>query len=79
MDAKAHRRDGLFELKSLALEPGARISERFARDVAAALQRCANWHGCPRVQVGVTEPVHFAGALRSALEGQANAQAMEAA
>ncbi|CAN7231630.1 winged helix DNA-binding domain-containing protein [Pseudoduganella sp. LjRoot289] len=79
VDAKAHRRDGLFELKSLALEPGARISERFARDVAAALQRCANWHGCPRVQVGVTEPVHFAGALRSALEGQANAQAMEAA
>ncbi|KQV79881.1 hypothetical protein ASD15_17895 [Massilia sp. Root351] len=75
VDAKAHRRDGVFELKSLALEPGVRVSERFARDVAAALQRCANWHGCPRVQAGATEPSGFSGVLQAALDGQAGREA----
>ena len=67
VDAKAHRRDGVFELKALALEPGVRVSERFVRDVAAALQRFADWHGCPRVRTGATEPPGFAGALQAAL------------
>ena len=48
VDAKAHRRDGVFELKSLVLEPGVRVSERFCRDIAAAISRCARWHGCAR-------------------------------
>jgi uncharacterized protein YcaQ len=74
VDAKAHRRDGLFELKSLALEPGARVSERFVRDIAAALQRCANWHGCPLVQVAATVPQDFAALLQAALDAQ-NAEA----
>ena len=68
VDAKAHRRDGVFELKALALEPGVRVSERFVRDVAAALQRFADWHGCPRVRTGATEPPGFAGALQAALD-----------
>ncbi|SFV08498.1 winged helix-turn-helix domain-containing protein [Pseudoduganella namucuonensis] len=68
VDAKAHRRERVFELKSLALEPGARVSDRFVRDVAAALQRCADWHGCPRVTVGPTEPAAFGAALLAALE-----------
>lgn len=67
VDAKAHRRAGIFELKSLALEPDARLSERFVRDVAAALQRCAHWHGCPCVQVNATVPAHFAPLLRAQL------------
>jgi uncharacterized protein YcaQ len=49
IDAKAHRREGRFELKSVILEPGARTSERFASDIAAALVRCARWHGCEQV------------------------------
>jgi uncharacterized protein YcaQ len=51
IDAKAHRRNGMFELKNLVLEPGARVTDRFVRDVAGAVQRLANWHGCPQVQV----------------------------
>ncbi|MBB3121645.1 winged helix-turn-helix domain-containing protein [Pseudoduganella violacea] len=67
VDAKAHRREGVFELKALTLEPGARLSERFARDVAAAVQRCAGWHGCPRVLVGGAEPRAFGVMLQAAL------------
>ncbi|KQW93735.1 hypothetical protein ASC94_14200 [Massilia sp. Root418] len=68
VDAKAHRREGVFELKALALEPGVRVSERFVRDVAAALQRCAGWHGCPQVRTGATEPPGFAAVLQAALD-----------
>lgn len=67
VDAKAHRSDGRFELISLVLEPGVRISERFTRDVAGALQRLANWHGCPRVTVTSTTPAGYAAVLQAAL------------
>lgn len=70
VDAKAHRRAGVFELKSLVLEPSARPSERFTRDVAAALQRCARWHGCPEVRVVSSEPAAFGAALAVMLGGQ---------
>jgi uncharacterized protein YcaQ len=67
IDAKAHRAAGLFELKSVAFEPGVRTSERFLRDIAAALGRCARWHGCPLVQVGRTDPGPVAPLLRDLL------------
>jgi len=73
VDAKAHRREGIFELKALALEPGVRVSERFVRDIAGALRRCAGWHGCPRVTVGRTAPAAFAAALDNALADVAEA------
>ena len=59
MDAKAHRRDGVFEVKALFLEPGVRASEALARDVAGAVRECAAWHGTPRVVVGAAEPAAF--------------------
>jgi uncharacterized protein YcaQ len=68
VDAKAHRREGVFELKSVALEPGTRASERVVRDVAAALQRCANWHGCPQLRVQSAEPAEFAAVLQAELD-----------
>lgn len=67
VDAKAHRREQVFELKSVALEPGVKISDRSVRDVAGALQRCAGWHGCPQVQVTASEPQALATVLRGAL------------
>jgi len=67
VDAKAHRRNGVFELKSLVLEPGVRLSARLAQDLARALQRCADWHGCPHVSVTHTDPAPFAALLRAAL------------
>jgi uncharacterized protein len=67
VDAKAHRRDHVFELKSVALEPGVKTSDRFIRDVAGALQRCANWHGCPQVRVTASDPAALAAMLQAAL------------
>jgi uncharacterized protein YcaQ len=51
VDAKAHRTSGVFELKALHIEPGVRFSARLAGDLRRALQRCADWHGTPHLQI----------------------------
>ncbi|PCE23507.1 hypothetical protein BWP39_27900 [Paraburkholderia acidicola] len=51
VDAKAHRASGVFELKSVHLEEGVRESGRLIADLRRALQRCAQWHGTPQLQV----------------------------
>ena len=56
IDAKAHRREGVFEIKALFFEPGVRASDALVRDVAGALQRCARWHGCPQLRLLRTVP-----------------------
>jgi uncharacterized protein YcaQ len=71
VDAKAHRADGLFEVKALYLEPGVRESAALASDIAAALLRCAQWHETPRVLLRRCEPRAFAAGLRSALKNAA--------
>jgi uncharacterized protein YcaQ len=68
IDAKAHRAAGVFELKSVALEPGLRSSERLLRDIAAAAGRCARWHGCPAVALTQAVPAEAETALRAVLE-----------
>ena len=67
IDAKAHRRSGVFEVKAAFLEPGVRSSEALLRDLAQALLRCARWHGCPQVHVARTEPAELAPGLAAAL------------
>ena len=52
LDAKAHRAQGVFEVKALYLEPGVRISERLLGDLRLALQRCAAWHETPTLRIG---------------------------
>ena len=51
VDAKAHRMSGVFEVKSLHLEPGVRVSGRLIADLRRALQRCADWHGTPQLLI----------------------------
>ncbi|QNM96854.1 winged helix-turn-helix domain-containing protein [Chitinimonas koreensis] len=51
LDAKAHRQQGVFEVKALYLEPGVRVSQRLAGDLGAAIRRCADWHGTPTVRI----------------------------
>ena len=67
VDAKAHRKAGTFELKSLVLEPGVRAGERFVRDLAGAFLRCARWHGCPHVVLTHVDPAALAAPLSAAL------------
>ncbi|MEM5434135.1 winged helix-turn-helix domain-containing protein [Paraburkholderia diazotrophica] len=67
IDAKAHRASGVFEVKSLHLEPGVRASGRLTSDLRRALQRCADWHDTPQLQI-TTAPDGIAGALAGAVD-----------
>ncbi|CAG9247051.1 winged helix DNA-binding domain-containing protein YcaQ [Paraburkholderia unamae] len=62
IDAKAHRAQQVFEVKSLHLEPGVRVSGRLVADLRRALQRCAQWHGTPELSIGAA-PDGLAAAL----------------
>jgi uncharacterized protein YcaQ len=68
VDAKAHRKAGVFELKSLVLEPGLRISARLLADLAGALRRCAGWHGCGQLTLAHADPAAVAVPLRALLQ-----------
>ena len=67
LDAKAHRVDGMFEIKAVFLEPDTKVTESLVTDVAGAISKCADWHGTPRVLVRKSNPAAFAKVLRSAL------------
>ena len=67
LDAKAHRAEGVFEVKALYLEPGVTADESLVDALAGALLRCAHWHGTPAVRVAKTSPHRFGAALRRAL------------
>ena len=70
VDAKAHRKLGQFELRSLHLEPGVRQSDSLVADVAGALQRCADWHACPEVRITAAMPAGFGVRIEQVLAGQ---------
>ncbi|GGY16953.1 hypothetical protein GCM10008098_05530 [Rhodanobacter panaciterrae] len=67
LDAKAHRGDGLFEIKALFLEPGVAPTPALVQAVAKAIADTAHWHGTPEIRLGRTQPVVLAKALRTAL------------
>ena len=52
MDAKAHRKEGVFEVKSLYLEAGVRVTRTLAQDLEKALQKLAQWHQTPLLRLG---------------------------
>jgi hypothetical protein len=68
LDAKAHRREQIFEVKALYLEPGQRPSAALAHDLARALTRFAHWHACPQVRITRCEPASLCGLLQSSLD-----------
>jgi len=51
LDPKAHRKEGLFEVKSLHLEPGVVVDDEMVAALKQALQDCAAWHQTPQVIV----------------------------
>jgi uncharacterized protein YcaQ len=67
LDAKAHRADGVFEVKALFLEAGVQATEALAADLAYAIARAAAWHGTPMVKIARSEPAAFSRRLRAAL------------
>jgi uncharacterized protein len=70
LDAKAHRGDGLFEIKALFLEPGVTPAPALLKAVAKAIVDTARWHGTPEIRLGRTQPAMLAKVLRAALKGQ---------
>jgi uncharacterized protein YcaQ len=69
LDAKAHRKEGLFEVKAAHLEPGTIVSDELVASLAGALRACAFWHATPDVAVRRSDPPELAEALRFSLEG----------
>jgi uncharacterized protein YcaQ len=67
LDAKAHRGDGTFEIRSIHLEPDTVPDDAFVADVAEAIRACAQWHATPRVVVRRGDPPQFARQLRVAM------------
>lgn len=67
LDAKAHRKEGVFEIKSLHIEPHVRVSADVITDIAAALGECAAWHRTPEVIVRQSEPPRVAARLQKVI------------
>ncbi|HET9598055.1 MAG TPA: crosslink repair DNA glycosylase YcaQ family protein [Anaeromyxobacteraceae bacterium] len=56
LDAKAHRAEGRFEVRSLHLEAGAPAGAALLADLARAVAASARWHGTPEVELRRTVP-----------------------
>jgi uncharacterized protein YcaQ len=68
LDAKAHRKEGLFEVKAVHLEPGVPVSDELVAGLAGALCACAAWHATPDIVVRRSDPTELAETLRSTLD-----------
>lgn len=64
LDAKAHRGDGVFEIKALFLEPDVKATPTLVQAVAKAIVDTAHWHGTPEIRLGHTQPAALAKVLR---------------
>ncbi len=51
IDPKAHRKEGIFEVKALHLEPEVVVDDTLIAEVRSALQALAAWHKTPQVAV----------------------------
>jgi uncharacterized protein YcaQ len=68
LDAKAYRKEKLFEVRSIFFEPGVTIEDELISGVALALKECARWHNTPSVAIRRSEPRGVAARLRRALK-----------
>ncbi len=51
VDAKAHRKDAVMEIKSLHLEQHVKVSDALVKDLAHTLRAFANWHATPLIRI----------------------------
>jgi uncharacterized protein YcaQ len=72
LDAKAHRAEGVFEVKALHAQPGIKWIEAQIHAVARALADCAAWHDTPDVRITRTQPAGLKAALARAIKIQAH-------
>ena len=67
LDAKAHRMEGVLEVKALHAQPGMRWSDLQVSALAGALTHWAAWHGTPAIRLAGSRPAGLAARLRAAL------------
>jgi uncharacterized protein len=70
LDAKAHRKEGLFEVRALHLEPGVPAAEDLVSELGGALRGCADWHGTPEILVRRSDPPELIEPLHAAIEAK---------
>src|SRR5215210_18383 len=75
LDAKAHRRQGTFEVKVIHLEPDTLVNDDLVSGIAGALRHCAGWHGTPEVLVRRSDPPELAEMLTISVEDDTGTQA----
>ena len=63
LDAKAHRKEAIFEVKVAHLEPDVSVSDDLISGIAGALRECASWHETPEVVLRQSDPPGLAAAL----------------
>ena len=68
LDAKAHRAEGVFELRAPHLESGVTGDDALAAHIADAVTRCAQWHQTRAVRITQTTPSSFLPKLSHALK-----------
>jgi uncharacterized protein YcaQ len=69
LDAKAHRKRGVFEVKTLHLEPGVLVTEDLVAGLAGARHECAGWHRTPEILVRRSDPPELTGRLPATVAG----------
>jgi uncharacterized protein YcaQ len=67
LDAKAHRAQGVFEVRGLFAQPDMRWTDEQVAWVAKAIADFAAWHGTPVVQLAKAQPAALVKRLRAAL------------
>lgn len=60
LDAKAHRKEGIFEIKALFLEEKVRFSQGLAQDIGAMIERFAAWHQTPTIELKTCSDANLA-------------------
>ncbi|CAN5758275.1 MAG: winged helix-turn-helix domain-containing protein [Rubrobacter sp.] len=68
LDAKAHRKQNVFEVKAIHLEPDTPVNDDLISGLADALRDCAGWHGTPEVLIRRSDPSELTDTLRPALD-----------
>lgn len=69
LDPKAHRKEGLMEIKAVGLEAGVEVTPDLARGIAEALLRFATWHRTPQLKLGACQPEDLRAELLKFLPG----------
>jgi uncharacterized protein YcaQ len=67
LDPKAHRAQGIFEVRALHMESDVQVNNRLINDLATALHRLADWHGTPNIVIRHSDPPEAAALLAAAL------------